>query len=211
MQLLSDSDTSPQLSQRYTRVITPTSLTRSHIDQDRESIGLTSQSSSRSSQHSSALFPDSSFADLYEVCIVQIVNSEHSVLDVALGRLVAGVEALDSSTASPRQSKTSSEQLEHVYQLEKLGYHRQAAREAMRAVESNLQKNGLSQANDLLVSVDVNFASLRTLAGLIRATYRVRTLLPGWDVSYKKSWRRARELGRAPEALFVGLPKPADE
>jgi hypothetical protein len=144
------------------------------------------------------------------VCIVQIAPTTDSVFDVALASLRAKADASSSSVLETDREQ-SSHRLALIYALEKDGHPRQAAREAMIAIEKRLQRNALHSVNEFLLAVDTSVLSARTLVGIIRSTHRVSQHLPAWNTSYKRSWKRAKDLGKSPESLFIGLPKVGDE
>lgn len=95
-----------------------------------------------------------------------------------------------------------------AYDLESRGESRAAARELMAFLEARLQATLLSEPNRLLADADVTRMSSRSLTGLIRSTFLARRRLPAWNGAYARAWKRAQELGRSPESLFVGLPSP---
>jgi hypothetical protein len=195
---------------KYARVYASTAASQTPKTFTSQNIGA--QYSMRAKAHgSSALFPDSTFADFHEACIVKFVNPPQSVIEMALARLVETLQSTNTSTATGAALQATSQLLEHVYQLDRSGLHRQAAREVMRGVETSLHKNSLEQANELLRTVDVNSASPRTLSALLRASYRARGLLPSWNSSYKRSWQYLKKAGKSPEKLFIGMHTPSDE
>lgn len=151
-----------------------------------------------------------SLSETHVVCIVQIEPMRDSVFDITTASLRTKGES-SSSSALEAEYEDSSHRLALIYSLEKEGLQRQAAREAMLTVETRLQRNSLHSVNEFLRVADTSILSARTLVGIIRSTHRVSQHLPAWDASYQRSWKRAKELGKSPEALFIGLPKVGDE
>lgn len=143
-------------------------------------------------------------------CVVTVQIQRDSIFDVAAKR--SQIEANFSATTSPSSAKIFSEShLFSVYLLEEQGLARQAARELMKAIELNLRKNQLASTNLLLNEIDFARVSSRTIAGMLRATFRVKSHLPAWETTYRRSWRKIREIGKSPESLFIGLPKLTEE
>ena len=71
--------------------------------------------------------------------------------------------------------------LDVTYSLDHQGMHRAAARAIMQFVEGSLHINELTLCNRLLMVVDIEKLSSRSLLGLIRSTARVRKNLPAWS------------------------------
>ena len=133
-----------------------------------------------------------------------------SIFQSALQRLQATQDA-DLHTSIERNLAAISATLAGIYELDASGQNRSAAREIMIFVEARLQKNALSDANQLLAKIDVSHLSSRSMIGLIRSTYRVKKNLPAWRKLYRESWDQVSKLGKNPKALFVGLPSAMDD
>lgn len=113
---------------------------------------------------------------------------------------------LSSSSMEITGAEISAE-LASVYALDKSGTERLAARHMMSYLESKLSSKSLGAANRMLASADVSKLSSRSMIGMIRSTYRIKKDLPSWGTVYAKSWKRVKEIGKNPEALFIGLPR----
>ena len=121
------------------------------------------------------------------------------------------IQATGLHTSIEKSAAAVTATLDEAYLLDKIGQSRTAARSIMVFIEKKLRTHALSDANKLLAEADVSSLSTRSLIGLVRSTYRVNGQLPAWAKLYRASWKRARELGKQPEALFVGLPKVVEE
>ncbi|MBK6006870.1 hypothetical protein JJB11_12285 [Ramlibacter ginsenosidimutans] len=123
-------------------------------------------------------------------------------------RLLRAAHAARSSTSMDEESRVVDAALSVARTLDSRGESRAAAREIMSFVEDCLWFRAIYEPNQLLMKADIDTMSSRTLIGLIRSTYVARKRLPAWNRAYAKAWLRAKQLGVAPEALFVGMPKP---
>lgn len=113
-----------------------------------------------------------------------------------------------SNSSTTRDASLVSSALTVAYSLESKGEARAASREIMTFLDGCLSSNSLVEPNRLLSEADVEKMSSRSLIGLIRSTFVARDHLPAWDGAYTRAWHRAQSLGKNPESLFLGLPKP---
>jgi hypothetical protein len=125
-------------------------------------------------------------------------------------QLLRSAPGAESSSSVSHNAKRVSAALNVAYELEANGEARAAAREIMAFVEGFLRTSSIFEPNRLLAEADVGQMSTRSLTGLIRSTFVARKRLPAWERAYARAWLRAKELGREPEKLFVGMPQPAE-
>lgn len=130
------------------------------------------------------------------------------VFTKSLQVLRAATQAKSNSSVARDKSLVSSA-LAVAYSLENKGEARAASREIMAFLDDCLSSNSLVEPNLLLSEVDVEKMSSRSLIGLVRSTFIARDHLPAWEGAYFRAWHRAVRLGKNPESLFLGLPKPA--
>lgn len=130
-----------------------------------------------------------------------------SIFEVALTRLQA-LNELKSSSAVDSNWSAVAATLDGVYALDAQGENRSAARGLLVFLEERLQRKNLAEANHLLAKVDVSHLSSRSMIGLVRSTYRAKRYLPAWEKAYEQSWHQVEKLGKSPESLFIGLPRP---
>lgn len=138
---------------------------------------------------------------------VVYVPSTEDVVTVALRALTN--EARSASEASVGANAVRAV-LVVAYSLEKQSLPRAAAKRLMHFVERNARFNELALTNLLLVELDMGRLSSRALLGVVRATARLQSKLPAWELTYARAWLAISEQGKNPHALFVGMEPPAE-
>ncbi len=160
-----------------------------------------------------SLYRSSPYSCIHEIdnrpAFVAYAPSTEDVLTNALRSISQLAEARSVSEASAASSAVRAALLV-AYSLERKSLSRAAAKGLMRFVESNAKVNCLAATNGLLVELDTNRLSSRAITGVVRATARMQKLLPAWDKTYARAWVAISAQGKSPQAMFVGMDKPAE-
>jgi HEPN domain-containing protein len=138
------------------------------------------------------------------------LTSSTTLVSAALWSVVELVR-LEHQSGVENTKQAARTTLSRAYALQNKGQDREAAFAAMQFIQFSIQRaDGLMATNVLLAEADINELGSRSLIGILRSTYQLRAKLPAWDRTYSKSWQRIRELGKSPDALFLGMPKAAE-
>lgn len=98
-----------------------------------------------------------------------------------------------------------------AYDLERNNKSRAAAKQLMRFVELNIKVNELLATNRLLAEMDTAQLSSQALTGVVRATARMKNVLPAWKSTYSRAWSSICQKGKNPRLLFVGMDDPEEQ
>lgn len=100
--------------------------------------------------------------------------------------------------------------LKAAYELEHNSMPRKAAKQLMHFIESNARVHELAATNRLLVELDTQQLGAQALTGVVRATARMKNVLPAWNKTYSRAWVALSEKGKNPQAMFVGMDRPQE-
>lgn len=76
----------------------------------------------------------------------------------------------------------------------------------MKQIEFHIHNKDIESLRTYLSeTLDYNSLGIHALIGVVRATCRVRTLIPEWETMYQRIRELVRELGHDPDKIFVGI------